>query len=237
MSVTYKNHIILSSVENNGDINEIYPIVNASDVSINTNDEHSKNVSNLQELVNKIGNASFSNISDKLVYIEESDKIPKQYESDIDDTIECSSKSWSGKKIINYITEKKYGTNNTTYFSSKNISLLLPLHPYTISLDTSHENDMYCPFIYIIVEEQEPEGSVMVIHTKKKKEYIHGDYIVEYIPFIKNNTVYKAIQRWTLASAPSLVFSRIYNNNTWSDFIECYVNLSEIKNLPLKEEE
>ena len=62
---THKNHMVLGSVEDNGDVNEMYPVTDAEDVIIKRNNGNiPSDVSNLQQLTDKMSAVAFNNEED-----------------------------------------------------------------------------------------------------------------------------------------------------------------------------
>ena len=70
---SYNNDIVLSSIEENGDVNEIYPITDADDVNIKRNNSQvPSGVVNVQQLADKLGSGAFTN-KENLVYVGDSE--------------------------------------------------------------------------------------------------------------------------------------------------------------------
>ena len=62
---THKNHMVLGSVEDNGDVNEIYPIADAEDVNVKRNNGNiPSDVGNLQQLTDKMSAVAFNDSED-----------------------------------------------------------------------------------------------------------------------------------------------------------------------------
>ena len=204
---TYKNHVILSSVEDNGDVNELYPRTDASDVNVQS--IHSSSIRTLQNLADKLGSTSFANIKDSILYIDEKDENPRAVESDIDDDIISKDKSWSSNKIKGYISHDATLVYNHIG-NENNINNFLSKYPYIISINTSSFT-------------KKPYVEASLSDTSTQLIAYSGNFIVEYIPFVRGKLI-SALQRWTYISKIDssveypVVFARIYKNNTWSDF-------------------
>ena len=90
------NHVQIGVVDNNGDVNVLYPQNTASDVSIDRskNKKIYSNINKLQDLVDNMHEMSFVN-KDEISFI------GKSMEPEINDNEISSSSTWSSEKINN----------------------------------------------------------------------------------------------------------------------------------------
>ena len=207
MGTTYE-HVQLSSVDSNGNVNVLYPINTATDVSIDVkNDTIPSSVKNVQDLVDNIGSMAFNNDSD-LVYLGDSTdydgEIPN---TEISDNNISEITTWSSSKIT---------TNTSTFIQGYRMSTAIVnklfINPVVFNVDCR----------YTAYNDYSPEEG--------------KQWIVEYFPIVTTdsnivgepggaNTVMTAIQRWTGIDYTGetkdvVVYERTYINSTWNDFVK-----------------
>ena len=204
---TYKNHLELSSVEENGDVNVLYPVNTGEDVSIKRNNSNlPSGVTNLQQLVDKMGPTAFAN-AEKMVFAGTTlGTANDPATSEINDNAVKNSLTWSSEKITDYIGKSTTGFKRTTEVGEEYVNSYFPATPQVYSVNTSGFSSNTCP-----------NG------TK-------GNFIVEYFPFVDRSNITNAmqndsrrvnyaLQRWTYLNASSFaVYQRVYTNGTWNSF-------------------
>ena len=196
---TYKNHVILSSVEDNGDINEFYPVVDAADIKIKkTNSGLSSTANNVKEVVDDLSSMAFTNIS-SFAYIKNSD----ENLSEINDEISSDKTTWSSEKISNYVDSEVSKFNPRDFNYNTEIA-------NQISDTTCKTQQIYC------------------VHSDEitsTPNNLTGNFIVEYFPFLDssndNSEVEIAVQRWTYLDLTdkNYIFMRIAKNGSWNPFV------------------
>lgn len=193
---TRYNHIQLGVVNANGDVDVLYPQTTARDVAVDkSNSKIPHNVDDLQELVSSFGEMAFEN-KDKLVFLGESEEYNGNImETEINDDYVGEGFTWSSKKIAN--STNTWVNNNDARV--RDLTTLF-LAPKTISVD----------------------GTIATFSAICPGAGYH--WIMEYFPLIiENNTVIKAVQRWTgfyPHGALSSVYYRSYLHGEWSLFNE-----------------
>ena len=101
---TYKNHMVLGSVEDNGDVNEMYPVTDAEDVIIKRNNGNiPSDVSNLQQLTDKMSAVAFNDSEDMVFAGNTMDTLQDPPSSEINDNKLSEEYTWSSNKIKNRI--------------------------------------------------------------------------------------------------------------------------------------
>ena len=196
------NHVQVGVVDNNGDVNILYPQNTASDVSINKdkNPIIPSNVNKLQDLVDNIGEMFFED-KDNVVFLGESEEYDGDLiNTEINDNIISSSYTWSSEKINNssyeYINDQPTVAENitTAHFSAKS---------YIVNTSNPHLSDVETP------------------------PYNTRVWLVEYFPIDINTIattgvkqVSSAYQRWTSIDDQHKCYFRLFEPNGWHDFIE-----------------
>ena len=214
---TYKNHVILSSVEDNGDVNEFYPITDASDVSFNRNDNIPSNIDNIQQLLDNMTGNAFGLVDDAVIIGNEK-SINNPVSTEIDDSKTSVTTLWSSNKIKDYVKNNtinihKSHINNDLY----NVINTTTPYPTTYCINTIgfKDKDIILPKIFD--------------SNKNKDVYVRGRYIVEYFPQItdsSNHQHYDGFQRWTYVDDPDniYVFTRTCINGIWNNFVPMTYN-------------
>lgn len=209
---TIKNHILLSVIEESGDVNEIYPQSKAEDVLIEReNTNIPAGVKTVQELANSMGASAFKS-ADKLVYIGRTENYTGDVtDSEINDKVISTDSTWSSEKIKTYINENDVEFSPLENTTEDIINKFFPIIPKVYNVNTTG----YSSTSY-------PAGNP-------------GNYIVEYFPFVGSANITEgdinsisrvtyAMQRWTLlknsvnSTAPK-VFTRYFVDGTWTSFI------------------
>ena len=123
---SYKNHIVLSSIEENGDVNEIYPITDADDVNIKRNNSQvPSGVVNVQQLADKLGSGAFTN-KENLVYVGDSEN--ELITSEIDDNTENKVSTWSSSKIKEFTDQNDSIIKEYVYNEVGDVTKFIPQH-------------------------------------------------------------------------------------------------------------
>lgn len=214
METTY-NHVQIGVVDANGNVNVLYPLNTAEDVSVDkkSNPALPANVQTLKDIIDSLGAMAFNDGS-KLVYLAEGASYEgEQVGTEInDDTISLAS-AWSSKKVnthtelftptyendvdtINYL----YATSAKKVVNGKdgNISGLCPVPGYVWFVD-------YTPYITSKDHEAGKAGSPLAPEC--------------------------AFERWvghvfgTHGEEP-VVYERIYMNRVWGPFKKVNVSYS-----------
>lgn len=210
---TNRNHVILSSVEDNNDINEIYPYTNAEDININRRNINIPVNTNAQEVINNISPIAYKN-NIEFIYNDNNESL-----SEINDNITSEKTTWSSSKIVDYYT------NNTPGFTSVEET----------TKDLINNSSMSSYHIFCI------DTSLMPDITTPEK--LQGCFIVEYFPFLENSGGniggtdisndkrcdynYQAplvIQRWTYLDKEDegyvYIRMKVKENGLWGGFIK-----------------
>ena len=194
------NHVQVGVVDNNGDVNVLYPQNTASDVLINKdrNPIIPETVNKLQDLVDNIGEMFFED-KDNVVFLGESEEYDGDLiNTEINDNIISSSYTWSSEKI-----------NNSSY-------------EYLNDQPTVGENITvahFSPKSYIVNTLQGFLPDVIV------PPYSTRVWLVEYFPVDisgpeNKKSVSYAYQRWSGMYSPHQRFFRFYNGTSWKNFTE-----------------
>lgn len=207
MGTTY-DHVQLSSVDSNGNVNVLYPINTATDVSIDVNNNAiPSSVKNLQNLVDNIGSMAFNQGEDFVYLGESTDYNGELSNSEISDNSISTITTWSSSKITTNTTAFTQGYKMTTDTVDK-----LFINPVVFNVDGR----------YTAYNEYSPEEG--------------KQWVVEYFPIVTSannvvgepggsNTVTTAMQRWTGIdytgeATDVVVYERTYINNVWNDFVK-----------------
>ena len=196
---TYINHLELSSVEENGDVNVLYPVNTGEDVTIKRDNSNlPSGVTNLQQLIDKMGPATFSN-AETIVYAGETLGTTNNPSlSEINDNITKNSLTWSSNKIKNYVDTACYKFINVQDSDENYVNLYFTDKPQVMCVNTAGFTQNSCP------------------------DGLRGNFIVEYFPLIENDhtsRVFYALQRWTYLNPDSFaVYQRVYINGMWNAF-------------------
>lgn len=204
MATTTYTHVQVGIVDSSGNVNVLYPVNYASDVQV----DKSKNkvipssISNLQELLNNIGEMAFSNGND-LVYLGNSTDFPDEaISTEIDDSKTDLAYTWSSKKISTECETYIPNPNNITKSLENVTKLFKTATKFTVDGRTRYVVDS-----------------------------VYAVWFVEYIPYTisTNGTVYAAYQKWvgfpslTTKTSKPYVFTRVYFNNSWGPFVQLSV--------------
>ena len=208
MGTTYE-HTQLAAVQENGDVNVIYPINTAKDVSVESkNSSIPSSVKNMEDLVNSMKDMAFNN-GNNMVYLGSSTVAPEASSmSEIDDEKTSTTSTWSSVAIEKNTNNFIQGYRMTV----DNINKLF-VNPTVFNVDGRY--DMY--------NKEAPEPG--------------RQWIVEYFPLTLSktnetgdvgdlNTVTTAMQRWTGLNFSDdkemndiVVFERAFINGSWKPFI------------------
>lgn len=195
MATTY-NHIQLGVVDNNGDVNVLYPQNTGKDVSVSraSNSKIPSTVSNVQGLVDNIGEMAFVD-KDAMVFLGESDNYEGNImETEINDSYIGVGYTWSSKKITN---------TTTMMINSENVKLsdLTALHTASRTIGV--------------------DGTLTTYASSCPTTGYH--WMVEYFPIVIENDVVKtAYQKWIGISAlnSKVEYYRNYYNGNWGSFYQ-----------------
>ena len=218
---TYKNHTVLSSVEENGDVNEIYPITDADDVNIKRNNSQvPSGVGNVQQLADRLGAGAFAS-TENSVYVGESDK--ELITSEIDDNTESKSSTWSSLKIQNFVNQNESTVREYVYSEAGKVTKFIPQH----KIDENYVSQFLpaTPQVYCV--------DASKFSTNSRPDGLTSKFIVEYFPYVDRDDIVDsplngphrpnyAYQRWTKiqerAGESSAIYYRFFSNGIWDAF-------------------
>lgn len=211
---TYKNHVVLSSVEDNGDVNEFYPITDASDVSIEkTNSNIPSDVNNFQQLLDNMSGNAFGLIDDAVINGGDVKTVKDPVTTEINDDY---GKYGSPTKLLSSTQIKNYINDHSFMIKKSTIG-----YDYFNAIDCTRDTQA----IYCINTIGFKDSEVPSITVNGKETPLKGKYIVEWLPCYIDTLLgfqNQGIQRWIYIDEDGFtderIFTRVYKNNKWSEF-------------------
>lgn len=197
MATTY-NHVQLGVVNENGNVDVLYPQNTAIDVSIDrsSNSRIPSNIDDVQGLVDKVGEMAFVD-KDKMVFLGDSDEYKGPIEtSEINDNIVDNATTWSSKKI----NDKATIIDLDIQLGNYDCITATPVAPKVVTFKS---------------------GNPILVNLTPNKS-IDYHWIIEYFPVTSTDGVVSvAYQRWTgihFVSNEVVQYKRVYVNNSWDKF-------------------
>lgn len=203
---TVLNHVQIGIVDNAGNVNILYPINTADDVSVDRSKNNSlPSVKNLQELINNFGAMAFDEGTDLVHISTAEDYSGESPNSEINDNITSASYTWSSNKLNTHVER---------FIPTKDIALTdisaLPITAVQFVVNgNSNTFAALCPATgYYWFVEYIP----VVTSASQKAGYPGGA-----------NTISMARQVWTgykfnNPSETPVKYERIYMNGDWQSF-------------------
>ena len=178
---TYKNHMVLGSVEDNGDVNEMYPVTDAEDVIIKRNNGNiPSDVSNLQQLTDKMSAVAFNNEEDIIFAGNTMGTFQDPLSSEINDNKISKEYTWSSNKIKNTITDTT--TKMQEYVRGKTESAVKAIPEKNSSEYIIDNTSPALPKVYSANVKEFSDQTLYARINEKAR------YIMQYFPYVDNDT-------------------------------------------------
>ena len=178
---TYKNHMVLGSVEDNGDVNEIYPITDAEDVNVKRNNGNiPSDVSNLQQLTDKMSAVAFNDSEDMVIAGNTMGTFQDPPSSEINDNKLSEEYTWSSNKIKNRIENT---TTELKGYVRENTENAIKAVPEKNSSEYIIDNTS--PALPKVYSANVKEFSDQTLYARINEK---ARYIMQYFPYVDSDT-------------------------------------------------